>query len=252
MSSAPDKPDSDTATVDQARPGEGDSKGLLGGIMDAVNQHIRDNGLEAGDALPSEHEFAETLGVSRAMVREAYRSLAAMTLIDVGNGRRARVSAPNASALALIIDHAVHIDHVTIQQIYDVRRTIEMRTVALAAMRRTDKEAALIAGHVEAMRADFHFPERVMEHDIAFHESIAEASRNPMFALVVGSFHVVTRQTWPIGWASRASDDGRAESVECHAVIAKAIAERDPRAGEVAMADHFDDSVKALLNAGIV
>jgi hypothetical protein len=78
------------------------------------------------------------------------------------------------------------------------------------------------------MQASFHVPQEVMKHDIAFHEAIGVASRNPMFALIVGSFHVVTRQTWPIGWASRASDDSRQESIDCHLAIARAIAERDP------------------------
>ena len=80
-----------------------------------------------------------------------------------------------------------------------------MRTVELAALRRTDAEAAEILAYAAAMRADIDQSERVMEHDIAFHEAIARTSSNPMFALVVGSFHVVTRQTWRIGWAARAS-----------------------------------------------
>src|SRR6478735_433457 len=197
-------------------PGAGDGsldksagEGLLGGVMNAVKAHIRDNGLQVGDELPSEGAFAEQTGVSRTIVREAYRSLAALTLIDIGNGRRARVAAPTADVLALITDHAVHTNQATIQQIFDVRRTIERRTVALAALRRSDREAADIFALAEAMQRDFDDPQKVMEHDIAFHEAIAAASKNPMFSLIVGSFHVVTRHTWPIGWASRASNETR-------------------------------------------
>lgn len=226
-------------------------EGLLGGVMDAVRIHIRENGLQVGDWLPSEGAFAEKLGVSRGIVREAYRSLSALTLIDIGNGRRPRVAAPRADVLALVTDHAVHTDQVTIQQIYDVRRTIERRTVVLAAMRRTDREAAGIVALAEAMQHDFDAPQKVMEHDIAFHEAIGVASRNPMFALIVGSFHVVTRQTWPIGWASRASNETRQESIDGHMTIARAIANGDPTTGEQAMAEHFDLTVKALLAAGV-
>lgn len=226
-------------------------EGLLGGVMAAVNAHIRQNGLQVGDSLPSEGAFAAELGVSRGVMREAYRSLSALTLIDIGNGRRPRVTAPRADVLALVTDHAVHTDHATIQQIFDVRRTIERRTVVLAAMRRTDREAAEILALAEAMQQDFDDPQKVMEHDIAFHEAIGTASRNPMFALLVGSFHVVTRYTWPIGWASRASNETRQESVDGHKTIAKAIADGDPVTGEQAMAEHFDLTVKALLAAGV-
>ena len=91
-----------------------------------------------------------------------------------------------------------------------------------------------------------------MEHDISFHTAIAAASRNPLFALIVGSFSVVTRQTWRIGWDSRSTDEERLASVECHARIAAAIEARELRVAEAAMAEHFDSSVKALLSAGVI
>src|SRR5258706_12889249 len=166
--------------------------GLVEHVMDALQAHIRSEGLSPGDALPSENAFASELNVSRAVVREAFRSLAALHLIDIGNGRRARVSAMDKSVIAVVLDHVVQTNQITVQQILDVRRTVELRTVALAALRRSEREAAEIARLAAAMRADFADAERVMEHDIAFHVAIAVASKNPMFALIVGSFQVVT------------------------------------------------------------
>lgn len=224
---------------------------LVEQVMHGLNEHIRARGLRPGDTLPSESAFALQFGVSRAVVREAFRSMATLRLIDIGNGRRARVSAIDQTVLALVLDHAVLTEQTSIQQIYDVRRAVERRTVVLAAMRCSDREAHEIEGFAAAMRADFHCPKRVMEHDIAFHEAIAAASRNPMFALLVRSFHVITRQTWAIGWHSRPSDAQRMASVDGHRTIAAAIAGRDHQAAEAAMAEHFDLSVKALLAAGI-
>ncbi len=237
--------------IKEAGDRQGANEGLLGGVMRSVKAFIRDNGLQVGDELPSEGAFAELTGTSRTIVREAYRSLAALTLIDIGNGRRARVAAPRADVLAMITDHAVHTNQATIQQIFDVRRTIERRTVSLAALRRTDREAGDIYALAEAMQRDFDDPQKVMEHDIAFHEAIGVASKNPMFSLIVGSFHVVTRHTWPIGWASRGSNETRQESIDGHFAIAQAIANGDPAGGEAAMVEHFDLTVKALLAAGV-
>ena len=224
---------------------------LVGAVRRAVNLHIRSNGLLDGDPLPSEGTFSEELGVSRVVVREAFRSLSAMGLIDVGNGRRARVASIDSGVLAMIIDHAVHIDQISIQQVYDIRRTIEARSASLAALRRTDKDAAVIAGHAAHMRRDFFKPNRVMEHDIAFHKAIAKASHSAAFTLVIGAFEVVTRQTWGIGWRSRQSDEERMGSVEAHETVAGAIADGDPQAAQRAMNHHFDHSVKALIEAGI-
>ena len=219
--------------------------------MQRLSEHIRANGLRPGDSLPSEAAFALQLGISRPVVREAFRALATLRLINIGNGRRAQVSAIDPSVLGLVLDHAVLTEQTSIQQIYDVRRTIELRTAALAALRRSEREAQEIATLTGAMRSDFSRPEQVMEHDIAFHEAIAAASRNPLFALLVCSFHGVTRQTWAIGWNSRPDDAERMASVDGHCAIAAAIAARDHRAAEAAMAEHFDMSVKALLAAGI-
>jgi GntR family transcriptional regulator, transcriptional repressor for pyruvate dehydrogenase complex len=224
---------------------------LVSRVVHDIRRLIRSEGLRIGDPLPSEAALGEQLGVSRAVVREAYRSMAALRLISVGNGRRARVSEVDPEVLALVIDHGVTTDQVSVQQILDVRRTIEMRTVGLAALRRTDKEAQEIVALAAAMRADFNDMDKVMEHDIAFHETIARASRNPLFALIVGSFHVVTRQTWRIGWLARENDVDRYENVACHEAIAAAI-ERGNRAGaESLMAEHFDNTVKVLLASGI-
>jgi DNA-binding FadR family transcriptional regulator len=226
--------------------------GLVGRIVRAVNDRIKSERLRVGDSVPSEMAFANELAVSRTVVREAFRALATLGVLQLVNGRRARVGATDAGVLGLVLDHAVHTDRVSIQQIYDVRRTIEVRTAALAALRRTDQEAAAIRGHAAAMRATFHRPPEAMEHDIAFHTAIAGASRNPLFALIVGSFDVITRQTWRIGWDSRQTDDDRMASVECHERIAAAIVAREPRTAEAAMAEHFDNSVRALLSAGVI
>jgi DNA-binding FadR family transcriptional regulator len=238
------------ASLVQSRPeAEG---GLVESAMRAINHRIRGERLRVGEAVPSEAALAAELGVSRTVVREAFRALAALGIIDLGNGRRARVGTIDKDVLGLVIDHAVHTDQASIQQIYDVRRTIEMRTVALAALRRSEPEAVAISAHAAAMRGAFSHPDEAMEHDIAFHSAIAVASRNPLFALIVGSFSAVTRQTWRIGWESRSTDAERMANVDCHMRIAAAIEAREPRLAEAAMAEHFDGSVKALLSAGVI
>jgi GntR family transcriptional regulator, transcriptional repressor for pyruvate dehydrogenase complex len=224
---------------------------LVSLAMKAISDHIRDEQLKLGFAIPSEAAFALKVGVSRAVVREAFRSLAAVGVIEIGNGRRARVGGIDETVLPIILNHAVLTDQVSIQQIYDVRRTVEMRTVTLAALRRTNDEALEISRLAAAMDRDFDTPVVVKEHDISFHEAISRASKNPLFSLLVSSFRVVTQQTWHIAWHSRPSDAERRDSMACHMRIADAIARQDTKDAATFMAEHFDNSVKALLAAGI-
>ncbi len=168
----------------------------------------------------------------------------------MATGKRARVAALDGGAMAAITVQGFETGQITVTQVYDVRRTIEIRTSQLAALRRTDAQAEAICGHGEAMR-DLSDLERVMERDIAMHEAIAEASQNPVFRLIVGAFGDVTRRTWGIGWRSRTTAAEHARTIELHVALARAIEEGDPRRASDAMAEHFDNSVAALLAAGL-
>lgn len=226
-------------------------EGLVGRAMRAVTDHIRREELKAGDPMPSEAAFAESLSMSRTVVREAFRSLSAVGVIDVGNGRRARVGAIDDSVLSLIVDHAVRTQQISIQQVLDLRRSIELRSASLAAFRRTTQEAEEIVGLARRMRAALGDFPAMADLDIAFHQAIARATRNPMYAIVIGSFRTVMQQTCPIGWFSRPTQAERLAVLDMHDAIADAIRRQDPPGAERAMAEHFDLSIKALVAAGI-
>lgn len=225
--------------------------GLVGSVIGAITRRIRDEDLMPGDRLPSEAQLSKDLNVSRTVVREAMRSLEAMRIVDLATGKRATVAHINHGAMSLMIEHGVHTEQISIQQIYDVRRAIETRIVTLAAIRRTDAEAAAILDLARAMRHAVPDPDRLMEADLAFHLALARASRNPVFELIVGAFQGITRQTWPMGWKSRTTPEARETMIATHEEIARAIAEGNPPAATAAMAIHFDESVRALLSAGM-
>jgi GntR family transcriptional regulator, transcriptional repressor for pyruvate dehydrogenase complex len=224
---------------------------MVSAMIAAITKHIGDNGLTAGDRMPSEAHFAERHGASRTVVREAFRSLAALQLIELSAGKRAAVAAPKGEPVGQMFEHGVRIDEISIQEIYDVRRTIEVRTASLAALRRTDAEGRKILHHATMMEAHFSDPEAGMEHDIAFHQLIAMASRNKVFEMLVSAFEGITRDTWPIGWRSRKSDDERLAMIQLHIDLAHAIVAKDPTGSAAIMSRHFDISTRALLDAGI-
>lgn len=227
------------------------STGRVEDAIGAITRHIREKDLMPGDKLPSEALLSKELNVSRTVVREAFRSLAAMRIIELATGKRAIVARIDHGAMSLMIEHGVHTDQINIQQIYDVRRTIETRIVTLAAIRRSDAEATEILGLAERMRGDADNPAALMDHDLAFHMTLAQASRNPVYSLLIGAFQGVTRQTWPIGWKSRPTQAARDLMVTTHVEIAQAVAASDPQKATAAMSQHFDESVRALLTAGL-
>ncbi|MCP3728815.1 FCD domain-containing protein [Sphingomonas sp. MG17] len=214
--------------------------------MDAVTAHIRDSRLRVGDTLPGEGHFAGELGVSRAVMREAFGALAALRMIDVGNGRKPRVAAIDGSVFAASLDHGVSTAQISVADVWDVRRTIELRTIALAAENRTDAQAAAIHALVDRMadEVDDHSP---TDHDIALHTLIAEASGNPLFVAIVRSFEPLMQVAVPEAWKTRTTEEQRHSIIVNHRALADAISARDPQAALDAMTGHFDASVGALL-----
>lgn len=216
-------------------------------VIRAVTDHIRNNRMRVGDSLPSEGEFATRLGVSRAVMREAFGALAALHLIDVANGRRARVGAIDGSIIATSLDHAFSTAQITIPEIWDVRRTIEVRTAALAASSRTDEEADLIAGLAESLAHSRDDMATRTRNDIAFHEAIAKASHNALFVQIVSSFAPLMEIAVPVAWKTRKAGSEPDVMVDRHIRIAEAIRRRDPAAAAAAMDEHFDAAVQSDL-----
>lgn len=235
-----------------AEPVETSGASLVSDAIGVITRHIRHHQLGPGDKLPSEASLAKELSVSRSVVREAFRSLSAMRLINLSAGKRATVAQLDDGAMSLMIEHGLVTEQISVQHIYDVRRTMEMRTVTLASLRRSDIEAHSIARHAAQMLVHIDDPEQAMEHDLAFHLEIAKASRNPIFGMIVGAFQGVSRESWPIGWRSRTQVAQRQAMIQTHIDIADAILTGDPHKASLLMSAHFDDSMRVLLDAGMV
>ncbi len=222
---------------------------LVRQAMAAVAGHIRSHALRVGDILPGEIHFATELGVSRAVMREAFGALAALNRIEVVNGRKPRVAAMDGSVMAASLDHALSTAQVTVPQVWEVRRTLELRTAVLAAQHRTKEEAARLSEIAGAMARDAGRLEVMTAHDIAFHKTIAQASHNELFAQIVAAFGPLMEVAVPTAWRTRETAAQRAVMLDRHRDIARAIAERDAAAAGAAMEAHFDASVGDLLAA---
>ena len=223
------------------------SKGALHALVERaihrVREHIREHDLKVGDALPGEGHFAGEIGVSRAVMREAFGALAALKLIDVGNGRRARVGAIDGSVMAASLAHAVSTSQVSLAQVWDVRRTLELRTAELAAEHRSDVQAKVIVDAAAAMRAAGDDLDQLTASDIMLHQGIAKASGNELFFQIIRSFEPLMRIAVPSAWHTRETDQMRQDMLALHQGIAAAIERQDSVAAVQAMNRHFDQSV---------
>ena len=221
-------------------------EGRVSAAVGAIARLIHAEGCGPGDRRSSVPQPSRDLDVWRAIVREALLSLAAMHLTRSSGGRRATVARLDHAALASRIERDGRTHRTSVQQVHDVRRRIEQRTVALAALRRSDTRGRRTPAQGKAMgAATGRMVERVL------HLAVAKAPHQPGLTPIVGAFEGGNRRTWPIGWPGREDDAGRTVMLDLRGALAGAIVAGDPRRASEPMARHFDERVRAPVVAAI-
>lgn len=188
---------------------------------------VRSGKYEVGEKLPSEHELARALGVSRPVLREALGQLRALGLIVSKNGRGTYVASVSRGPLLL--------GRYSLEELYELRSLIEVKTAALAAERRQRRDLARLRTAVEALEGCA-VAEDWVKLDAAFHVALAEATRNRLYAHLIEDLRDVLIEQSQVA----ASVDGRIDNANHeHRRVYEAIRDQDPAGAERAMADHL-------------
>jgi DNA-binding FadR family transcriptional regulator len=215
-----------------------------------IAAYIRDEMLRVGDQLPSEGALGERLCVSRTVVREAVRALAALGIVDVGNGRKPRVAAASAFPFIMALAHSTQTGQITVRQIWEARSCIEVKTATLAADNRTEVQAARLLELARQMRDLQDNADAMADIEIEFHQLIAVASRNILFEHLLASFAPLIESASHSAWDIRSTPkDEEEELVKIHLAIAIAIASGDRKGAADAMQLHFDRAIGILIQA---
>src|SRR3989442_9857964 len=124
-------------------------------VADLLLETIVVRRLAPGERLPSERELGEQFGVSRTVIREAVRALAAKGVIDVRTGSGLRVAAVDSSnvseSMSLFLRGSSTLDY---PRVHEVRAMLEVEVAGLAADRATDEDIAGMRQICERMEAD--------------------------------------------------------------------------------------------------
>lgn len=210
-------------------------------VEEQVKGAILSGSLRAGERLPGEVALAQQFGVSRTTVREALRSLATQGLIDKNPGAgggsfvRSTDSSSLRSALADSMHNLLMLGTIAFEEVANVRQHLEVPSVRLAALHRTDDELDELRGVLELQKTISVDDDRVAALDEQFHGTIARASGNRVLASFVSALHM---QTEPVHYLDLSPEVGRT-TVRQHQRILQAIDAQDPDAAEEAMVEHL-------------
>lgn len=221
-------------------------------VVERIEEQILSGALHVGDRLPAERDLASMLGVSRAAVREAIRSLESQGVLTsaVGVGRDAgtTVSALPSEALTRFLRLHVALANFPMPDVVEARVMLERGSVRLAARHATDAELAHLTGLVEAMDAPDLPQEGFNELDSDFHIALAEAGGNRLVADMTTAIRASMRA--PILEAFRRTDDWPrlAATLQCaHREILAAVRSGDGDAAAAAVEAHIREAYDLLL-----
>lgn len=218
---------------------------LPAGIVRQIMRGLARGWFRPGERLPKEDELATSFRVSRTVVREAMRVLAAKGLVHVRQGSGTRIASYerwhllDPMLLFELMQSGRHADLVL--ELTELRRVFEGEAAALAAVRRSAADLARLEALCTSMTPSLGDAEQFTSLDVAFHEGVLEAAHNRLLrevlkplTSVLYSARVLTNRSY-----IASHREGAQASLAGHRRIQQRIAQGRPDAARRAMIAHI-------------
>ncbi len=220
-------------------------------LVRTLTNLIRDPGRYPEGRLPPERELAESLGVSRNLLREAMVTMEALGLLDIRERQGAFITLPGAEDFAASLKFLALWPEDLLSHLMEMRLVIEVPAAALAAERRTEAELARMKDCVAQLEAVQENPDGGLSSgavwDTLLHDLVLNAAHNPVLSRMyeglsstMEKYIVLSRSKLLAlgGWSGKILDE--------HRSLVEAIAARDPEAAQDALRRHLDGALRKL------
>jgi len=158
-------------------------------IRSRLMGYISDQGLAAGDKLPSESTLAQALGISRIALREALRGMEALGVIEARAGSGWFVSDFSFDALARGMAYNFELNRHNFADLVEIRIRLEHSYLPEAMARLTAEDFAALEASVQAIERQAAAGQYFFSDDRDFHRRLfAGKVRNQMFITVLDMF----------------------------------------------------------------
>lgn len=217
-------------------------------VVNELGRQILRGDFAVGANLPNEGDLTARFGVSRTVIREVMKTLAAKGLVIAKTKVGTRVADSvnwnlfDRDVLAWRLQAGI--DPTLLNALYELRIAMEPMAAALAAELRTDGEIRELRGLVDQMAHSGHTSASFVRADLALHLAIGRISRNPFMASIGPIIEAAINET-QLKVPSPTTDAERRDAIyRNHKAIVDAIEMRDPRSARRAMVDVVDDGVQ--------
>jgi DNA-binding FadR family transcriptional regulator len=231
----------------------GQSRTHHGHVMRDLGLKIISGAYPENSILPGDAELLERFGVSRTVLREALKTLAAKGLIQpkakIGTRvlERSRWNLFDPDILVWHFEAGASAQFLS--SIVEMRLALEPEAAGLAALRRTDAQLEKLYHWVEKMGSAHESAQDFVYSDLQFHIAIADASGNPFMRSISALIEVALVTTFTIS-SPIPNSESHIISVARHAAIADAIKVGDVEAAKEAMRVVIREGADRVLAAG--
>lgn len=214
-------------------------------VADQLQELIVAASLRPGDKLPGERELAEKLHVSRGVVREALRILSVRGLVGIkpGCGCYVQNLSPSAACAPISLFLKLRRSPTWFQDLYEVRRMIEVEAAGLAAERATPEDVRLLESTILGMSEHTDDPKTYTRHDLAFHLGVAEATHNELVRVLLGP---ITERLEEVILLSCHAPGAAEAGLNHHRQILAAVRAGQPEEARLAMDAHLATSLELV------
>jgi len=155
-----------------------DTSSLVDKVEASLVELLQERKLAVGDVIPKEIELAETLGVSRTVVREALTRLRMMGLIESKKKKGSVITSPDLFGMMSKSMNPHILDQETLKEIFEIRLVLEIGMADLIYQRIKKEDIEELKNIVsnEPPATQYHLFN--IEHEIAFHGKLYEITGN--------------------------------------------------------------------------
>ena len=214
-----------------------DNHSLQKDIISKIRELINLKNLEAGDKLPSERMLSEKFEVSRNNVRDAIQKLEFYGILKSIAQSGTFVANIGNIALNGMIDDIIRLEDADFKSLVETRILLELKTVKLAALRRTDDDLKNIEAALNAYTQRVMAGEDAVQEDLLFHLAIAKACGNSTintFMLTITPEIISYFNSMPV-----CDENQQITAIKEHEAIFSAIKNQNPQEGKLKMKEHF-------------
>lgn len=217
-------------------------------IIDQVKVLIAEGTLSPGDKLVSERELADKLQVGRSAVREAFRALEAMGIIEIRPGEGTFITEANTYPFMEMLAHLLVTERDSVRELLELRKILEVESAGLAALRHTAEEIKKMEEHLEQMRLDILNGELGEQADMNFHYAIAEATHNSILLKLMNTISDTMRSGLRTAREQLYRTPGTPERLlREHLEICQQIKNTNVEGARKAMLEHLEKVEKGIL-----